>query len=532
MIHINRIVILIILFAFNVQGQSYKENDFEISRKNFNIKLRDNINLDCTSFTPNIAKPQAGFPCIVYCHGFGKSKEDNLENAISFAKYGFVTYTYSMRGQGNSEGESNLISTVEADDLNDVIEYIKKEAIADKRKIAVIGSSQGGLIPLMAACNGLDVNCLISDLISPDFASNWIENGCVKMSLLWSLSYPSEIVRYNSEVKAYRNWILSKKRDKWDSLFYYMTNQRDFSSSINENKIPVFISTSFEDKYFNPNSIIDNLTGFSESTKFYFGAIEGHGSITTDEEVSYHDKSMNEWLDYHLNNKAQDEKINFTVSMSSLPIVNNIWSFQRLYSNTSLFENVSRIKYYFHPANIITELPYYGDTASFLFRNIITDSAFTMNEALNSEFKGYYFDLKFARESLAFDSEPLVWNYNALGIPKLHLVYKSNKSVCQFNFQIYEVFSDGTSKFVSSVNYTDRNCEKKKKKEVEINGDAIGHIFSSHNKIRIVITNLDTRENDNFLRSNPYVLPVLETSVSTIYIGGKEGSYLEIPLKE
>ncbi len=532
MINIKRIVILILLFAFNVQSQSYKENDFDISRKNFKLKLRDDVSLDCTSFTPNIAKPLTGFPCIVYCHGFGKTKEDNLANAAAYARFGFITFTFSMRGQGNSEGESNLISEIEADDLKDVIDYIKKDILVDKKRIAVIGSSQGGIVPLMAACDGLDVNCLISDLISPDFASNWIGNGCIKMSLLWSLSYSPDIVRYNNEVKSFRNWILSGKRDKWDSLLYCIPRQRDFSSSINENKIPVFISNSFEDKYFSSNSIIENLSNFSENTKFYFGAIEGHGSITTEDEDAYHDKSMKEWLDKHLNNIDPDEKINFAASLSSLPIENNIWSFQRLYSNTSLFENASRIKFYLHPSNIITELPYIGDTTSFTFKNIITDSTFTMNEAVNFEFRGDYFDLKFIKQRLVFDSEPLVWNYNVLGIPKLHLVYKSGKPVCQFNFQIYEVFSDGTSKFVSSINYTDRNYVKGKLKKTDISGDALGHIFTAHNKIRIVLTNLDTREYDNFLRSNPYVLPVLESSVNIIYTGGKEGSYIELPLKE
>jgi predicted acyl esterase len=532
MIKIYRIFILILLFTLEAQSQSYKDNDFEISRNNFRIKLRDNIKLECTSFTPNTDKPINGFPCIVYCHGYGKSKEDNLSNAIIFSKAGFVTYTYSMRGQGNSEGESNLISKTEAEDLKEVIDYIKEDALVDKKRIVVIGSSQGGIIPLMALCNGLDVKCTISDLISFDFASNWISNGCIKMSLLWSLSYPVNIVRYNSEVTQYRNWILSKKRDKWDSLEYYLPRKRDFSSQISNNKIPIFISNSFQDKYFSSNSIIENISSFSENSKFYFGAIEGHGSSTSEDEISYHDKSMNEWIDYWLNKSEPEAKSKFVFSLSSLPLFNNNWTFQRLYSDSSLYENPNRIKFYFHPSKIVTELPYYGNTNSFIFKNTVNDSSCTMRDAVNSEFKGYDFESKFKKENIVFDSEMLIWNYNALGIPKLHLVYKSTKSVCQFNFQIFEVFIDGTSKFVSSINYTDRNCEKNKRKEVDIDGNALGHIFTAGNKIRIILTNLDTRENDTFLRTNPHVLPVLSTSFNTIYIGGKEGSYIELPLKE
>jgi predicted acyl esterase len=526
-----RIIILILVSSYLAHSQSFVGNDFDITRKNFHLKLRDKVKLDCTSLYPIAEKPETGFPCIVYCHGFGKNKEDNLANAIIFSKFGFVTYTFSMRGQGNSEGESNLISRTEAEDLKELIDFIKKDSLVDINRIAVIGSSQGGIIPLMELCKGSNVKCTISDLISLDFASNWIENGCVKMSLLWSLSYDASIVRYNAEVKKYRSWILSKRKDNWDSLIYYLPKNRDFSKNITEITTPVFISNSFQDKFFSSNSIIENLTKFPKNSKFYFGGIEGHGSLPAEDEIYFHDISMNNWLDLWLNNIEPEEKSKYIVSFSSSPFVNNIWSYRRFYSDTSLFENPNRIKFYLHPTNIITELPYSGDTNSFIFKNQVNDTTYKMQDAINSEFKGAYFNSNFKKVNLIFDSEPLVWNYNSLGIPKLHLVYKSNKSVCQFNFQIYEVFSDGTSKFISSINYTDRNCNKKVKK-IDINGDALGHIFTAHNKIRIILTNIDTREKDNSLRTNPYILPIFNSSINTIYIGGKEGSYIELPLKE
>ncbi|MFA5405492.1 MAG: alpha/beta fold hydrolase, partial [Ignavibacteria bacterium] len=286
-----RLVIILLLSSYFVKSQSFTTNDFEIKRRNFSVTLRDGIKLDCTTLSPVTNKPENGFPCIVYCHGFGKNKEDNLSNAIILSKYGFVTYTYSMRGQGNSEGESNLISSIEALDLEEVIEYIKKDSLIDVNRIAIIGSSQGGIIPLMGICNGLKVRCVISDLISPDFASNWIENGCVKMSLLWSLSYGENNIRYNTEVKKFRSWILSKRKDHWDSLNYNLPMQRDFSNIIKNNTTPVFISNSFEDKYFSSNSIIENMLKFPDNSKFYFGGIDGHGSKPVDDEINFHNNS-------------------------------------------------------------------------------------------------------------------------------------------------------------------------------------------------------------------------------------------------
>ena len=89
-----------------------------------------------------------------------------------------------MRGQGNSGGLSNLISRVEALDLIEYINCVRHDNTArrDSSKIMVEGGSQGGTIPYMAACNGMNVKCIISALSSPTFASSWIENGSVKMT--------------------------------------------------------------------------------------------------------------------------------------------------------------------------------------------------------------------------------------------------------------------------------------------------------------------------------------------------------------
>ena len=127
-----------------------------------------------------------------------------------------------MRGQGNSGGYSNLISTTEMNDLLQVIDYVKKDANTNDERIAMTGGSQGGMIPFMAACYGAKVRCIVTELASPEFASNWIGNGCVKMTFLWTLSYDNSIVRYNDEVKQYRDWAVStaKKTGRGSSALF------------------------------------------------------------------------------------------------------------------------------------------------------------------------------------------------------------------------------------------------------------------------------------------------------------------------
>jgi dipeptidyl aminopeptidase/acylaminoacyl peptidase len=72
-----------------------------------------------------------------------------LPFAENLAKYGYCTFAYSMRGQGNSTGYSNLISRTEMYDLMEVIRFVKGDPSVDSGKVCLTGSSQGGIISLL-----------------------------------------------------------------------------------------------------------------------------------------------------------------------------------------------------------------------------------------------------------------------------------------------------------------------------------------------------------------------------------------------
>ena len=82
-----------------------------VTRKDFTITLSDGVILDCSKFMPDMKVPKDGFPLIIYCHGYGRTKEDQVQQAIEQTKFGYYTMCYTMRGHGNSGGYSNLIST-------------------------------------------------------------------------------------------------------------------------------------------------------------------------------------------------------------------------------------------------------------------------------------------------------------------------------------------------------------------------------------------------------------------------------------
>ena len=523
-----RFFIFIILLSTDI----YSANT-NISRNDFWLTLKDGTKLECTSFIPDSELPDKRFPCIVYCHGFGQSKEDIIPSAESYAYNGYYTFTYSMRGQGFSSGQSNLISKIEMNDLFEVIDYLKSQEKIDKDKIAISGASQGGIIPFMACCNGLDVNCIIADLTSPEFASNWIDNGCIKMSLLWTLSYNEITVRYNNNVKKFRDWILSDKKDKWDSISRYLPEGRDFINKVSNNEVPSFFSNSWEDIFFSSNGIIKSSENFRNDFKIYLGAIPGHGSEYFSSEDNFHNQGIINWINYHLKDiDSQYDLTRYIFAYSTAPVINTSWIYYQYKTDISPFVNYTPLTLYFLRQGKLSENPNNNTVDSVIFENVITDTSLTIKEAVNLEFNTESFFRRFFKKEIYFDSELLDYNYNMLGIPKLHLVYSSNAKVCQFNFQIWEVCNDGITKFVSSINYTDRNNVPNSLVEKDIEGNAEGHIFSKGNKIRIILTNLDTRYGDFYLRSNPYVLPILKNARNLVYTGLSNSTYIRIPLKE
>jgi predicted acyl esterase len=529
-----KLLTILILTNWVLFAQFFPKGTQQLKRYDFNIVTADNVSLDCTKFIPTTPKPKNGWPVMLYCHGYGDSKESELPTAKDQAQFGYITFAYSMRGQGHSGGLSNLISTVEMNDLLKVVDYIKKDSLADSTKILILGASQGGIIPFMAACNGLKVLTVISDLASPDFASSWIENGSVKMTFFWSVDYDTSIIRYDDKVIQLRNWALSKKKSAWDSLAVNLPRERDFPDKVPQCKTPILITNAWQDRFFNASGMIQAASMLKTPYMIYIGAVDGHGADTSKGENSFTSSWDNNWMQYWLNSArtAFPDTGIYQYASSHFPKINNLWSFSHFSSGVWPPVNYLPLKLYFHPGGALSKEPDNSGIDTSGFRNYIVDSNFTMRQAINVSFKGDLFNSAFKKDILVFETEPLKTDLHFTGIPKLNLFYSSSSDVCQFNAQIWEVTPKGTAAFVTRINYTDRHYKSGQIRNREINGAAYSHIFRKGDRIKVIFTNLDTQPEDSFLFSNPYVLPVLKNGYNTIYSGPNTRSYIELPVQK
>ncbi|MCI0449235.1 MAG: T9SS type A sorting domain-containing protein [Chlorobi bacterium] len=504
-----------------------------VQRFDFKVVMKDGTILDALKFIPKREAPPAGWPTVIFVHGYGDNKETLASFARAQAEFGYYTASFSIRGQGNSTGQSNLISNLEAKDMIEFVNAIKNDAPngSNPNNILIMGGSQGGLIPYMACSMGMEVKTIISALAPPNFASSWIENGSIKMTLLWSIEYTPDTVRYNSQVDRMSNWIYANNKKYWDSLAFWLPQGRDFQNSVVNNKVPLIIEGSWQDKFFNASGIIQAASNNTSSPfKLYVGAVQGHGGDHSPTEDQWHMQFFNDWFLYWLFGEQNGilNRTKYDFAYSHYPANGLYWSFTHDSSNVPFSQMTSGNRLYFNTNGRLTANPNGSNNTRVQLRNQVT-GGLTMQEAVNEEFTGQTFNSKFRKRSLTFTSSILTTDIKWLGTPKINLDYLSTaKPFVQFNFQIYEVGSDGTQKLINRVNYTDRNYVANSRRTRNFEGQAHGHIFKVGNRIRIIITNLDTSPDDQwFLGTNPFVLPVLNNGYHYVYLNK---SYIDLPV--
>jgi predicted acyl esterase len=441
-----------------------------------------------------------------------------------------------MRGQGNSGGLSNLISITEAQDLIEFVNYVKHDQSSglDSANVLIMGGSQGGIIPYMAACNGMNVRTVISALASPEFASSWIENGSIKMTFVWTINYTPDTARYSPEVITMQNCVLSSDTNMWKALDTLLPRNRNFTNKVSQNTVPMMIENAWQDKFFNAYGNLHTIPLLTSPKRYYFGAVMGHGGDTSPTEDTWHENFFNEWFYYWLYynwytglNLLTRPLYHF--AYTTFPENGRMWSFVHDSSTVWPPANINNAKLYFNPNNKLRKTANTNNNTTVSFANKVS-GGITMTQALDEEFKGSSFTNKFKKASLTFDSDPLTQNMKMIGTPSINLDYISNVSPCQFNFQIYEVNST-KAKLITRVNYTDRHYKVNNRKTILINGLSHSHIFTAGNKIRIIVTNLDTSPADDslFLGTNPHVLPVLKNGTHKMYLSNN--CYINLPIQ-
>ena len=96
------------------------------------------------------------YPAVIFLHGFMSSKESGKakELADMLPDKNMVFFTFDFRGCGESEGEfADITVSRYLDDARSALNFLATLPFVDPNRIALIGSSLGGMVALLLAAD-------------------------------------------------------------------------------------------------------------------------------------------------------------------------------------------------------------------------------------------------------------------------------------------------------------------------------------------------------------------------------------------
>lgn len=201
-----------ILELENLPAYNYRQQEIELENQGQRIYG--------VAYIPDTEEDKV--PLVICAHGLGGSYRSNAAYAEQLASHGIAAYCFDFRGGGGSrsEGDTTEMSVMtEVSDLEVVIEAASEWDFVDESRIALLGTSQGGIVSAITAARHTDRIAglvlmypafLISDAIHEQFASleevpdsyrfNWITAGRPYAEDMWDYDVYEEIGNYTDKV--------------------------------------------------------------------------------------------------------------------------------------------------------------------------------------------------------------------------------------------------------------------------------------------------------------------------------------------
>ena len=132
-------------------------------------------------FLPNASQFAPPHPAVVICHGIGSRKESHGAFAGWMAQHGFAALCFDFRGHGESQGQ---LDEHALDDVRAAIDFVAARPEVDPARLAVRGSSMGGMLALHAAVDDARVRAIAAIAPAVESATaDWIESGWLQQLL-------------------------------------------------------------------------------------------------------------------------------------------------------------------------------------------------------------------------------------------------------------------------------------------------------------------------------------------------------------
>ncbi len=502
---------------------SYTEREYWIT-------MNDGVRLDASVFTPKGEQPQGGWPGVLLIHGHGDAgnKTSMFDRARRYADRGYLTASYSVRGQGDSEGLVFHMGARELFDLQDVISWMLRALPIHREKLGVCGSSQGGWHAYMAAAHHPQVATVVPEHIFVDYAEFAVHNGCLS-KWFFARTMRRRILTAGMQEVARQLALLGD----WFRIREWV---KPMSPLLFADRIhcPIFILHGWHDVGMPPNQIFDMFARIQSPKKLYVGG-GGHDGQDSVSARKARTELIDRWLDHWL--KLEDTGLMDApaivyarrprwdaIAVDAFPPTDA--ETQMLYLSAhepeqavpddpdATFE-VMRPQ----PVRALVNSPSGVPSIHSNITNRPMNLDYGLANALNDDMAGVADAL--AREVIGFARAPVDGDVEIVGSPVVKLYVMSNRPQFQVVVDLYDVNPEGERALITRGQFGTRAATPARHLTVEIEMRAIGYAVKAGHRLLLEVSNCDTT----------YAFPYFEPFVVRLFHDKQHPSAVALPLK-
>ena len=287
-------------YKFEINSKNYKRTDLTITNKH-------NIKLKCSFWEPfDEEREYDQLPCVIYLHGNSSSRTEAIGQLKHLLPLNITVFAFDFYGCGKSEGKYISLGWYESDDVECVINYLKKTNKVNS--IGLWGRSMGAVTALIYSSR--DKNNLSAIVLDSAFYSL---KKLIEELIEESIKIPNFII--NSMVKTLQNTILEKANFDINDIEPYLFAQKC--------SVPAFFCHGKDDSLINPHHCQDLYDIYPYKKKIAY--LNGDHNTTRTDEF----KKSAALFFYHYLNLKELKTIKKIKSNSSL----NIFEKRKSHSN-------------------------------------------------------------------------------------------------------------------------------------------------------------------------------------------------------
>jgi predicted acyl esterase len=514
------------------------------------VQFSDNASTTADVRFPSTPPGASGWPVIVFIHGLFGSKASVAAMAQDFARWGYCTIDYDVRGHATSTGVHTYFGLRERLDLAEILYWALGQygSLCDPARLGVAGGSQGAIFSWDSAAwsgapfetnpwiagNYPAIGAIVVDNLTADFADTFAPQShavhCTGAAALLS----NIGVNFDTQLQAQAQTAFeTEDYGAWRAIV--ADPLRDPSSHVASITVPTMVMTAWDDYWFPAASIVQTWKHLPASTphKLYLGT-GGHSTPVNNPELAFRNDWRRAWFDHFFkgvsNGIDSGPKITYAVTPNQTAdymALNSQWEHKT--ARTWPPEGTYDYQLFMHDNMHVSPFAPRGTEAREQLAQSVTPG-YSATDIVNAQFRLAQIEPFIAHPTLDYTGSPLASAIPYAGDARVHLSVACATSRYQVTASIWDVAPDGSTRYVTSGSHFVFDDVAPGANEFDIDMSSNAYVFEVDHRIRIELDTLAVHQPPTgaSLRFAPYPC---DFQVEVRHEAGLL-SYLELPVPD